>query len=148
MEKEPEKRPRFWKSLPKEDKKGVVRSLLEAGYTRAAVGKALGTTKDAVVGYQHRYLPELTGKSEGTLETVPDDVLQELVGQEWPIERNSTQQNESATVVELPEVRTCKWPLASGGSLKEPKLCGKPALPGEDVCEEHRKRLDELLGKR
>lgn len=80
------KQVRFWKSLPKEDKKGVVQALLERGYTCAAIGKALGTTKNAVVGYQHSHLPALTGRSPGSLEEVPEDVLRPLLTSVWPVE--------------------------------------------------------------
>ncbi len=37
----------------------------------------------------------------------------------------------------------CQWPLATGGSIKEPKVCGKPAVDG--LCEKHR---DEIRGRK
>lgn len=83
----PKKKPRYWKSLPKEDKKGVVRALLEAGYTREAIGTALGTTKNAVVGFQHSHLSDMTGKFSGTIDDIPAELLSELLLREWPLEK-------------------------------------------------------------
>jgi hypothetical protein len=82
----------------------------------------------------------LTGKSEGTLETVPSELLLELTTQEWPAEKQET-------VAPIPQQATCEWPLLSGGLIKEPKLCGKPALAGERVCSEHKTQLQRLRGK-
>src|SRR3989344_8557358 len=80
------RKPRFWKSLPKKNKEGIVRELLEAGYAREAVGNALGTTKNAVVGYQHTHLPDLTGRPQGTLEEVPNELFKKLLAKVWPQE--------------------------------------------------------------
>ncbi len=84
MGKLPKRKPKLWRLLTLEDKKGVVRTLLKAGYTREAIGNALGTTKNAIVGFQHRNLPKLSGKSDGTLEVVPEELLRPLVSSVWP----------------------------------------------------------------
>ena len=49
------------------------------------------------------------------------------------------------TKVAAEKKRTCRWPLATGGTLLAPRLCGKEALPGYPVCKDH---LAQLLGKR
>lgn len=59
-----------WAHLPVETKKLYVHLLLSDGHTREAIGEFLGTTKDAIVGFQHRHLTKLTGQGTGKKSTV------------------------------------------------------------------------------
>ncbi|HTR19148.1 MAG TPA: hypothetical protein VMH91_04215 [Candidatus Paceibacterota bacterium] len=129
------RKPRFWKSLPPEDKKGIVKSLLGAGYTREAVGTALGTTKDAVVGYQHRKLPELTGQSEGTLDFVPEDVLRDLLTKVWPVESGTSSAATEQDLTSDEPGRVVTHKLANAwNQCKYSGGCGYERLPGMNNC--------------
>ena len=123
----------LWETLPKEDLKRIVRSLLQARYSREAVGAALGTTKNAIVGYQHRHLSDLTGVAAGITQGVPDDILASLLAagtaqKELP---------ESITEGAGPESKSCEWPLTTSKSLGSVATCNKPVVPGLKCCEEH-----------
>ncbi|MBI5644543.1 hypothetical protein HY970_00410 [Candidatus Kaiserbacteria bacterium] len=80
------RRKRLWQALPPDDKEAITRTLLEAGYSCSAVGNALGTSKNAVVGFQTRKLRDLTGRPRGTLSRVPTQLLKKLRRQLWPQE--------------------------------------------------------------
>src|SRR3989344_439238 len=126
------RKPRFWKSLPKEDKEGIVRELLEAGYTREAVGDALGTTKNAVVGYQHTHLPDLTGRPQGSLEEVPNELLKNLLAKVWPQEETADHvvEQSAPTKICVSTKLTSDWREQCGYS----DGCGYKRLPGMTSC--------------
>lgn len=124
------KKPRFWKSLPPEDKKGIVKTLLEGEHTCAAIGKALGTTKNAVVGYQHTKLPDLTGRTIGTKDEVPQEVLMKLLGEEWPPETSPEDGTLPGAERLVSRKLTANWNnkcTYSGG-------CDYERLPGSTTC--------------
>lgn len=73
-----------WGQIPLEPKKLYVRLLLNDGYTREAIGAFFGTTKNAIVGFQHKHLPELTGQKVGTKEGVTLERLEILMKPRTP----------------------------------------------------------------
>jgi hypothetical protein len=150
----PKKKPRSWKSLPPEDKKGIVKCLLQEGYQCEAIGRALGTTKNAVVGYQHKYLSELTGRTPGALGVVPEGVLRELLSREWlPEETVSKEIKEEpprSTVFDnLPEriggPPPPRYKIASNEAMrcKYSIRCEYEHLSDSDLCALHDPRSSE-----
>lgn len=68
-----------WTKIPLELKKLYVQLLLSDGFTRDAIGSFFGTSKNAVVGFQHSQLPKLTGKGVGTKDTVTTEHFEKLL---------------------------------------------------------------------
>ena len=95
-----------------------LRRLWSDGLTTGEIGKALGVSKNAVVGKAHRL---------------------GLKGRPSPIKRvkqkQPKQDSRISSVIDL-SAHTCRWPE---GDPKEPgfHFCGKPAIPGKPYCPEH-----------
>lgn len=88
------------------------------GLTTGEIGKALGVSKNAVVGKAHRL---------------------GLKGRPSPIKRVKQAKPKAEpkirSVIDL-SAHTCRWPI---GDPREPgfHFCGKPAIPGKPYCHEH-----------
>lgn len=95
-----------------------LKRLWSEGLTTGEIGKALGVSKNAVVGKAHRL---------------------GLKGRPSPIKRvkqkQPKQDSRISSVIDL-SAHTCRWPV---GDPKEPgfHFCGKPAIPGKPYCPEH-----------
>lgn len=137
-----------WGHIPLVTKKLCVRLLLKDGYTREAIGAFFGTTKNAVVGFQHTHLPKLTGKKVGTKHPVTVERLEELltgakrsavpdVNPEPPVEQLPVPPAppipEPAAPAPKPE------PVPVRASVKEvrPKLAASEATQCEHEDEDH-----------
>jgi hypothetical protein len=73
------KRELQWGKIPLDLKKEYVRLLLTDGFTRTAIGLFFGTSKNAIVGFQHTHLPKLTGKGTGSKGSVTRVILEQLL---------------------------------------------------------------------
>lgn len=119
----------YWERLSRDVLRNVVRELLVREYTRGAIGDILGTTKDAIVGMQHRDLSEFTGIS-GTRRPVPPRVLAEVLklvihGEKpkTPV-TTSLQTGSIRPKLAASEATQCEHEYGDGGR------CGYEALPG------------------
>lgn len=139
------KRELLWSKLALEEKKLYIRLLLADGYTRDAVGGLLHTTKNAVVGFQHTHLPNLTGKKSGTKEPATSERLEELLEAHTGKKKRPAPQHSEApsfiedvidvtiepvTVSEVSRKLTTDWRLACQFSGK----CAYLALPDTKTC--------------
>lgn len=112
-----------WENLSKVFKFLYVRILREDAHTDEAIAEFLGTTKNAIVGFRHRYLHDLTGTVEATKKNVDPARFTALLAE-------AVQGPPSPP----PSQFLCAWPLADGTP------CGKPCeTKGSRLCDEHRK---------
>jgi len=101
-----------------DDRVEELKRLWGEGLTTGEIGKALGVSKNAVVGKAHRL---------------------GLKGRPSPIKRvtqpKPKQEPKIRSVIDL-SAHTCRWPI---GDPREPgfHFCGKPAIPGKPYCSEH-----------
>lgn len=84
-----------------------MRVLLTDGFTREAIGTFFGTSKNAVVGFQHSQLPKLTGKKGGIKDTVTPERLETLLAEHSKkAEKKPSEHTEvsevAASIAELP----------------------------------------------
>jgi len=135
-----------WLKLTREEQDRYLTILWRDGYTEQAIADFFeGATKGRIVRRRQTGLhlsSEGRGKVKSTVEYGRFVDLLEIDKMDEMVERGG-----GNVVCFGPIESTCRWPLASGGSLKETKLCGKPTLPGKDKCEEHEKAFAKLLGK-
>ena len=68
-----------WSELDIETKKLYVRVLRVDGFSDSVIGTFFGTTKNAVVGFRHSQMPELTGGVRATLHSVRLERLLDLL---------------------------------------------------------------------
>jgi len=121
----------MWKGLSADERRLYVR-ILKPEHSDEVIATFLHTTKGTIVGFRHRELPELTGGAKASRARVEPEYFESLLAN---------------TVSLAPDVRTaadtpsehvtgfCQWPLSSGGSLKNPARCNKPAK--DKLCDVH-----------
>lgn len=115
-----------------------LKRLWNEGLTTGDIGKALGVSKNAVVGKAHRLglnsrpSPIRRGDEETATEEAPAPEVKEP--------KKSSKKTEKAkeklfTVNDLTST-SCRWPI---GDPKDEDFhfCGKTALPGKPYCLEH-----------
>ena len=124
-----------------------LKKLWEKGLTTGEIGKALGVSKNAVVGKAHRL--ELNGRPSPIRRNEEEEVEQPAETEEKTtvVEKKKTAKTTSApkrvekdkkklfTVNDL-TAHSCRWPI---GDPKDEDFhfCGKEALPDKPYCAEH-----------
>ncbi len=134
MPKEQRRKP--WLELTSIEQNLYLRLLWEDGHTEQAIAHFFETTKGRIVRRRSTLKPP--NKDRGTIKkSVDRERFRDL------LDLHRMQQMEERGVAAIAPIeeapgRTCLWPLSTGGrSLKQPKLCGEPAVLGEDLCEDH-----------
>src|SRR3989344_7099748 len=56
---------KIWAKMSFDEKKGIILEGRRAKKSDEAIGEGVGARKGQIVGFRHRHLPELTGKSRG-----------------------------------------------------------------------------------
>lgn len=114
-----------------------LKKLWQKGKSTVEIGKALGISKNAVVGKVHRL--ELAArpspiKNAGAAKKTASKSTQKNAGknaQKTP----AKQKNSKVTLMDL-KLTSCRWPI---GDPKDADFhfCGKPAQTGKPYCPEH-----------
>lgn len=163
-----------WDKLPREEQDLYLRILWNDDYSEKAIADFLKATKGQIVRRRQLELKIPTGKRGKVKSSVVaerffdlldihkmDDMVEKGVTPIAPVERmiEDTPAPEPSAgarkvipmlpprAVKAPVVNeepTCQWPVATGKSLKRPKLCGEPTVPGKSVCEEHDRQIRSL----
>ena len=132
-----------WEKLSRARQDRYLTVLWEDGYSEQAIADFLGTTKGRVVRRRQTSLKLPTvgrQKKGGPVDPERFADLLDLKDME-ELEANGVSSIAPPSPHEVKEAeqgeeKTCKWPLSDSTRLK-PKLCGKPAVPGHSLCEEH-----------
>ena len=123
----------LWKRLAKNEKVRIVDWLLEHDYTCGAVGDALGSTKNAVVGYQHTNLPKLSGRPPGSKAVVPAEILMGLLPVAMaPVKKMPASPNRS--VLKTSEIVTKKLAADYHRQCQHSDGCAYERLPNSSSC--------------
>lgn len=125
-----------WYALARSDQDAYVRLLWDHGYSEGAIARFFNIGKGVIVRRRHT-LRDLKPASERTVikSFLTLDRFEDLL--ELARMREIEETSGVAIATSISTVDTCQWPLVTGSSLKKPKLCGQPCLPGHKVCEEH-----------
>ncbi len=132
-----------------------LKKLWKKGLTTGEIGRAIGMSKNAVVGKAHRLGLESrpspikredeqpkskvqrSVKKETKTPVVKEQsvVAKEVVEPVKPTKKTKATKNKGVKLVDLKQT-SCRWP---DGDPKEPDFhfCGKEAVPGKSYCEEH-----------
>lgn len=131
-----------WDRADKETRKLWVRVLREDEHSDEVIADFFAVTKGTIVGFRHRYLPELTFGKKASRPHVNPERFRDLL--ELAAMRRLEQENGNVTAIAPvsadahPEpVTECQWPVP-GRSLKETSVCSEPVTtPGEKLCDTH-----------
>ena len=115
--------------------------LWEKGLTTGEIGKALGVSKNAVVGKAHRLglngrpSPIRRGDEEENVDTAPTEEKKKAV-KAVPAKKEQEKQAKKLFTVNDLTSTSCRWPI---GDPKDEDFhfCGKEALPDKPYCAEH-----------
>jgi len=122
-----------WNALAREKQDLYLVLLWNDGHSDEAIADFFGTTKGTVVGRRQRHLKSVTtsGERQRAKQAVNAERFRDL------LDLNEMAQMEKRGVAVIAPVGGCVWPLSGGGSLRQPKLCGRPVLPNSRLCAEH-----------
>ena len=120
-----------------------LKRLWEKGLTTGEIGKALGVSKNAVVGKAHRL--GLNGRpspirrgDEETEETVSEAVEKKKETKAAASKKSTAKEKEKRKLFTVNDLTStsCRWPI---GDPKDEDFhfCGKEALPDKPYCAEH-----------
>ena len=120
-----------------------LKRLWEKGLTTGEIGKALGVSKNAVVGKAHRL--GLNGRpspirrgDEETEETVSEPVEKKKETKTAASKKSAAKEKEKQKLFTVNDLTStsCRWPI---GDPKDEDFhfCGKEALPDKPYCAEH-----------
>lgn len=116
-----------------------LKKLWQKGKSTVEIGKALGISKNAVVGKVHRL--ELAArpspiKSAGAVKKTTAKTADKASGKSGVKSQSKTKvKNDKVTLMDL-KLTSCRWPI---GDPKDADFhfCGKPAQTGKPYCPEH-----------
>jgi hypothetical protein len=144
-----------WHDLTREQKDLYVTLLWADGYTEQAIADFFDATKGRAVVHRQRVLKLPSTNRPVVKKTIDPERFRDLLDlhamREMEAKGVAAIAPVTGTVVSRSVSATenvtakCQWPLATGGSLKEPTLCGEPVLEGHSLCKKHH---DEALGRR
>ena len=124
---------KIWAKMSFDEKKGIILEGRRAKKSDEAIGEGVGARKGQIVGFRHRHLPELTGKSRGARTADSSET-----GRESPEKarvRPAAKKRASAQMLDAPVlIPHSAWPPAEAAwkGLTKPKRVG--ALLETDQC--------------
>ena len=117
-----------------------LKRLWEKGLTTGEIGKALGVSKNAVVGKAHRLglngrpSPIRRGDEEENTVSAPEE--KKKPAKTTPAKKGQEKASKKLFTVNDLTSTSCRWPI---GDPKDEDFhfCGKEALPDKPYCAEH-----------
>ena len=124
-----------------------LKRLWDKGLTTGEIGKALGVSKNAVVGKAHRLglnsrpSPIRRGDDDADASTAasaeaPSSSKKKKASKSEPAKKNQEKEKKKLFTVNDLTSSSCRWPI---GDPKDEDFhfCGKEALPDKPYCAEH-----------
>ena len=117
-----------------------LKRLWDKGLTTGEIGKALGVSKNAVVGKAHRLglnsRPSPIRRGDEEAENTADTVKKKKAAKSDSAKKNPEQEKKKLFTVNDLTSSSCRWPI---GDPKDEDFhfCGKEALPDKPYCAEH-----------
>jgi hypothetical protein len=132
-----------WDKLSEKEQNLYLTLLWEDGHSEQAIATFLSTTKGRIVRRRQTGLHLLTAGRPAPKARVDPERFANLLDlhdmeklEEEGVSALMPPSPHEAPAIPEPEIPLCKWPLSSQARLK-PVLCGKPVVPGHNLCEEH-----------
>lgn len=122
-----------WDELSRKKQDLYLTLLWHDGHSEKAIAVFFDTTKNTVVRRRHHLKLSTSGRLEAKL-SVDSERFRDLLDLHAMAELEATGVISIAPPVE--PAPTCEWPLSTM-LTKKPLPCGKPAVPGHHVCEQH-----------
>jgi len=117
-----------------------LKRLWDKGLTTGEIGKALGVSKNAVVGKAHRLglnsRPSPIRRGDEEAENTTDTVKKKKAAKNDSPKKMPEQEKKKLFTVNDLTSSSCRWPI---GDPKDEDFhfCGKEALPDKPYCAEH-----------
>jgi hypothetical protein len=128
----------YWDKLTRVQQDLYLGLLWNDGHSERAIASFLHTTKGRIV--RRRHTNKLSRKRIGEVkQEVNPERFQDL------LDLNAMEKVEEKGVAAIAPLGHCKWPLPESTLRRKPVLCGKPVVPGHELCEEHLAQTRKLL---
>lgn len=126
-----------WDRLSRDTQDAYIRILWNDGYSEGAIATFFDVGKGVIVRRRQSYVQGLKASNERTKvkSHLTLDRFEDLI--ELARMHEIEEETGVAIATSISNVTTCQWPLATGGTVREPMLCGKPVIPGHKVCATH-----------
>ena len=123
-----------------------LKRLWDKGLTTGEIGKALGVSKNAVVGKAHRLglnsRPSPIRRGDDEIDNTAENtdttgtVKKKKAAKNEPAKKNTEKEKKKLFTVNDLTSSSCRWPI---GDPKDEDFhfCGKEALPDKPYCAEH-----------